>query len=44
MLGGENRKRLFILTAASSDPEECRSGRTGKIEYVDVEFPGAGLP
>lgn len=44
MLGGESRKRLFILTAASSDPEECRSGRTGKIEYVDVEFPGAGLP
>ena len=44
MLGGENRKRLFILTAASSDPEECRSGKTGKIEYVDVEFPGAGLP
>jgi sugar lactone lactonase YvrE len=44
MLGGENRKRLFILTAASSDPEECRTGRTGKIEYVDVEFPGAGLP
>ena len=44
MLGGENRKRLFILTAASSDPEECRSGRTGKIEYVDVEFPGAGFP
>jgi sugar lactone lactonase YvrE len=44
MLGGENRQRLFILTAASSDPEECRSGRTGKIEYVDVEFAGAGLP
>ena len=44
MLGGDNRKRLFILTAASSDPEECRAGRTGKIEYVDVEFPGAGLP
>ncbi len=44
MLGGEDRKRLFILTAASSDPEECRKGRTGKIEYVDVEYPGAGLP
>ena len=44
MLGGENRKRLFILTAVSSDPEECRTGRTGKIEYVDVEFPGAGFP
>lgn len=44
MLGGEDRKRLFILTAASSDPEECRSGRTGKIEYVDVQFPGVGLP
>lgn len=44
MLGGEDRKRLFILTAASSDPDSCRSGRSGKIEYVDVEFPGVGLP
>ncbi len=44
MLGGEDRRRLFILTAASSQPAECRANRTGKIEYVDVEVPGAGLP
>jgi sugar lactone lactonase YvrE len=44
MLGGDTRQRLFILTAASSDPEECRKSRSGKVEVVDVEIPGAGLP
>jgi sugar lactone lactonase YvrE len=44
MLGGEDRKRLFIMTAADSDPETCRASRSGKIEYVDVDVPGAGLP
>lgn len=44
MLGGEDRKRLFIMTAADSDPESCRANRSGKIEYVDVEVAGAGRP
>jgi sugar lactone lactonase YvrE len=44
MLGGEGRKTLYVLTAASSDPAECAAARTGRIEAVDVEVPGAGLP
>jgi sugar lactone lactonase YvrE len=44
MLGGPERKTLFICTAGSSDPEECRQQRNGRIETVDVDVPGAGLP
>lgn len=44
MLGGVDRRRLFILTAADSNPETCRAKRSARIEYVDVEVPGAGLP
>ena len=44
MLGGSDGKRLFILTAESADPAECQRDRSGKIEYIDVEVPGAGRP
>jgi len=44
MLGGVDGKRLFIMTAADSDPEACQENRSGKIEYVDVKYAGAGLP
>ena len=44
MLGGDTRQRLFILTAESSDPEECRNSKSGKVEFVDVAIPGTGLP
>ena len=44
MLGGEDRKTLFVLTCASSDPNVVNQVRTGRIEAVDVEVPGAGLP
>jgi sugar lactone lactonase YvrE len=44
MLGGPNRKTLFVLTAESSDPEQCRTKPTGRIEITEVEVPGAGLP
>jgi sugar lactone lactonase YvrE len=44
MLGGRDRKTLFILTAESSDPEEVEVKRTGRIEIVEVDVPGAGLP
>jgi sugar lactone lactonase YvrE len=44
MLGGADRRRLFVLTAADSDPETCRAKRSARIEYVDVEIPGGGLP
>lgn len=44
MLGGPERRRLFIAVAETSDPEACRQQRSGRIEYLDVEVPGAGRP
>jgi len=44
MLGGPNRKTLFVLTAASSNPDECKKNPSGRIEITEVDVPGAGLP
>jgi hypothetical protein len=44
MLGGEDRKTLFVLTCSSSDPSAVVLARTGRIEAAEVEVPGAGLP
>ncbi len=44
MLGGPDRRTLFVLTAEGSDPEQCRKKPTGRIEITEVEVPGAGLP
>jgi sugar lactone lactonase YvrE len=44
MLGGPDRQTLYLLTCASSNPAECRADRTGRIEAVRVDVPGAGLP
>jgi sugar lactone lactonase YvrE len=44
MLGGPARFTLFILTAATTDPDECRVKASGRIETVKVKVPGAGLP
>lgn len=44
MLGGADRKTLFVLTSASSDPAACLANATGKVEITKVEVPGAGLP
>ncbi|HKC52860.1 MAG TPA: SMP-30/gluconolactonase/LRE family protein [Myxococcota bacterium] len=43
-LGGPDRKTLFICTAETHDPDECVAKRSGKIETVEVEVSGAGLP
>jgi sugar lactone lactonase YvrE len=43
LLGGEDRKRLFICTAPGSG-SAAASTRDGCIEYIDVEVAGAGLP
>lgn len=43
MLGGPERRHLLICTAATSDPKESHT-RSGRIEVVEVEVPGAGLP
>jgi sugar lactone lactonase YvrE len=44
MLGGNDRRTLYICTAASSDPKETINLRSGRIEAIEVEVPGAGLP
>jgi sugar lactone lactonase YvrE len=44
MLGGEDGKSLFIMTAPGSGPEETRAARGGRIEVVGVQHARAGLP
>jgi sugar lactone lactonase YvrE len=44
MLGGADRRDLYICTARSYVPAETRVQRGGKIEVVRVAIPGAGLP
>lgn len=44
MLGGEDRKTLFILTSEDSHPDKCRTNQTAAIETVRVEHAGAGYP
>jgi sugar lactone lactonase YvrE len=43
MLGGPDRRTLFLCTARDSDPATT-GARTGRIETVTVDVPGAGLP
>ena len=44
MLGGPDRRTLFVCTARDSDPEATAAQRAGRIEIASVEVPGAGLP
>lgn len=44
MLGGEERRTLFVLTSDSVHPEDCRASRSARISTTEVEVPGAGLP
>jgi sugar lactone lactonase YvrE len=44
MLGGDDRRTLYICTSSSSDPAACAANRDGRIEAVAVAVPGAGLP
>jgi sugar lactone lactonase YvrE len=44
MLGGDDGKTLFAITAASSDHGSAAAARTGKIEICSAESPRAGLP
>ena len=43
MLGGPDRRTLFLLTADAFGGEAMRR-RTGRIETVQVGVPGAGWP
>ncbi len=44
MLGGPERRTLFVCTAETSEPEKARANPTGRIEIAEVEVPGVGLP
>lgn len=44
MLGGPERRTLFVLTSENWNPEEARAIASGRVEIVDVDVPGAGLP
>lgn len=44
MLGGEDGRTLFMLTAGSSDHEAAAKAQTGKILVAEVDSPRAGRP
>jgi sugar lactone lactonase YvrE len=44
MLGGPERKHLFISTSASHDPVEIHRNPRASFQIVEVEIPGAGTP
>ena len=44
MLGGPQRKTLFMLTAETTNPEGAKAKSSGRIEIVQVDVPGSGLP
>lgn len=44
MLGGPDRRTLYICTARSSNPEKTVQQRAGQIDVVDVDVPGCGWP
>ena len=44
ILGGPDRRTLFVLTAEAIRREEARAKRSARIETVQVDVPGAGRP
>lgn len=44
MLGGPDRRTLFVLTAETTDPDECIKKKSARVETVKVDVAGAGLP
>ena len=44
MLGGLERKHLFISTSASHDPAEIQRNPSASFQVVEVDVPGAGTP
>ena len=43
MLGGDDRRTLYLVTAPTSG-DTAAATRNGRIETVQVDVPGAGLP
>ncbi|WAK03935.1 SMP-30/gluconolactonase/LRE family protein [Methylobacter sp. YRD-M1] len=44
MLGGPDRRTLFITTAETDDPYQALIMESGRIEVAEVAVPGAGRP
>jgi sugar lactone lactonase YvrE len=44
MLGGPERRTLFVCTAPDHIPEQVKAAHQGRIEVLEVDVPGAGLP
>ncbi len=44
MLGGFEQRTLFLLTSHTSDPGRAPVERSARIEFLEVEVPGAGWP
>jgi sugar lactone lactonase YvrE len=44
MLGGDDRRTLYTMTAPSSVADVVSRSRHGRIECTEVDVPGAGRP
>jgi sugar lactone lactonase YvrE len=44
MLGGDDRRTLYVCTAPTHVPDAARVAHAGRIEAVEVDVPGAGWP
>lgn len=44
MLGDDDRRTLYLVTAVDSHDAKARAARNGAIERVRTDVPGAGLP
>lgn len=44
MLGGPERKHLFISTSASHDPAKIHKHPSASFQVAEVDVPGAGIP
>lgn len=42
MLGGEDRRTLYVATAPDHEPADRRAAKEGRIEAIRVAVPGAG--
>jgi sugar lactone lactonase YvrE len=44
VLGGTDRRTLFVCTGTTHDREEAARLRSARIEAIAVDVPGAGIP
>lgn len=44
ILGGDDRRTLFVTTAEGRDPAWCRAHHTARVLATRVEVPGVGYP